>query len=110
MRKQCGTADPYYEAEFREAITSTIPSFVQRLDEGDWHVQLETLQMIDRLANHGECQSKNRYGIADPDYQAEFREALGITIPSHIKLLKDSFVGQEAVGIIDDLANHGEWR
>jgi hypothetical protein len=76
VEKQRGTADPDYEANFFEAIARTIPFLNQLLEEGDEDTQWKTVELVGNLANHGECQLKHLCGTTDPDYGAEFREAI----------------------------------
>jgi hypothetical protein len=40
--------------------------------------------------------------------EVEFREALTSMIPSLIKLVEDEEVGHMTVGLVCELANHGE--
>jgi hypothetical protein len=47
-------ADPDYEAEFREGIASTIPSIIKALDDKEWTIRRDTVQLFSKLANHGE--------------------------------------------------------
>jgi hypothetical protein len=42
------------EVEFREAITSSIPSFITLLENEDGSIRGKTVDLIDKLANHGE--------------------------------------------------------
>jgi hypothetical protein len=56
IKKHCGTADPDYEVDFREAITDTIPSFVRPLEDKASAVRRETVKLIANLATHGEWQ------------------------------------------------------
>jgi HEAT repeat protein len=56
MEKHCSIADSGSEAEFREAVASTIPLVIERLEDEDWGVRLKTVEVIGKLANHGEQQ------------------------------------------------------
>jgi hypothetical protein len=42
------------EVEFREAIASTIPWFIQVLEDEYWDVRLKAVEVIGELAHHGE--------------------------------------------------------
>jgi HEAT repeat protein len=46
-------ANADYQVEFREAITTAIPSLFQRLTDKDEDVRLETVKVVGKLANHG---------------------------------------------------------
>jgi hypothetical protein len=54
VEKQCATTDQEYEAEFREAIATMVPSFIQLLEDGDEGVRLKAIEVIGELANHGQ--------------------------------------------------------
>jgi hypothetical protein len=55
VRWYYSTANANCEVEFREAISSWIPSLIKAIeDEGkDKKVQLETIHLIEKLAKHG---------------------------------------------------------
>jgi hypothetical protein len=59
LKKRCDTADPDYEAEFRQAITSTIPLFINLLQAKAPDVRFQSVYVIGELANHGERQLKS---------------------------------------------------
>jgi hypothetical protein len=87
-----------------------IPLVNKLLDDLDDNVQARTVILIGELANHGECQLKNRCGTADSEYEVEFREAIGGMIPPIIKGLdaESRYVRSGVFGLIIKLANHGE--
>ena len=57
VRKHCSTADPDYKVEFREPITSIIPSLMIMLGNEEKSIRVRAVELIGRLANHGEQQS-----------------------------------------------------
>jgi hypothetical protein len=48
------TADQEYEAELHEPIASMVPSVIQLLEHEDQSIRLTAVDVIDKLANHGE--------------------------------------------------------
>jgi hypothetical protein len=54
VKTYCGTAHLDYKVEFHEAITGTIPWFINRLEDEHYDVRLKTVEIIGELVNHGE--------------------------------------------------------
>jgi HEAT repeat len=46
--------DPNDEVEFHEAIKRMIPLFIKLLEDGDWAVRFESVEVVGKLANYGE--------------------------------------------------------
>jgi hypothetical protein len=46
--------DPDYEVEFRGAITSIIPSFIKVLEDKNWVVRSDGIEVIGEWVNYGE--------------------------------------------------------
>jgi hypothetical protein len=49
-----GTADQDYKVGYREAIASAIPSLIQLLQDEKESVRWNAVEVIAKLANHGE--------------------------------------------------------
>jgi hypothetical protein len=49
-------ADPDCKVEFRGVFASTIPLLIKPLEDENSDVRREAVQLIDKLANHGEWQ------------------------------------------------------
>jgi hypothetical protein len=54
VEKHCSPADPDDEVELRGAITSIIPSFIKVLEDKNWVVRSDGIEVIGELANYGE--------------------------------------------------------
>jgi hypothetical protein len=54
IERHCSIVDPGYEAEFREAIASRILLIMKRLEDEDEGVRWGVVEVIGKLANHGE--------------------------------------------------------
>jgi HEAT repeat protein len=54
VRKHCGTAEPHYEVEFRDASAGTIPLLIKGLEDKDKNVRLEAVEVIGKSVNYGE--------------------------------------------------------
>jgi HEAT repeat protein len=106
----CGIANQEYEAEFHEAVIGTVPSLIGLIEDKNWLFRSRAIEVIGKLANHGESQLENCRGVADRDYEAEFREGITSAVPLLIKRFNDEKrqVRREAVKIIGKLGNHGE--
>ena len=109
IRKNCIRTDLYCEVEFREAIARRIPVLNNLFSDWDQSVRRRAVELIGKLANHGERQLK--HGAAtDTHYEAELREAISSTIPSFIKLPEDKAwpVRLQSIDAIGKLVHHGE--
>lgn len=54
VRKHYGITDLEFAVEFREVIASTIPFLIKPLENDDGFVRRKAVELIDKLANHGE--------------------------------------------------------
>jgi hypothetical protein len=58
-----------------------LPFLTGLLGDQDKYVRDKTVELIGKLATHGECQLKNRCGMVNLDYRAEFRGAITSMMP-----------------------------
>ena len=54
--RESRVADPDYEVEFREGITTIIPSLIKLLEDDEEHIRRNTFDLLCKLADHGESQ------------------------------------------------------
>ena len=62
VEKHCGTTDQNHEAEFQGPIARMIPLLIKLLESRDKDARQKTLELIEKLANHGEWKAESIAG------------------------------------------------
>jgi HEAT repeat protein len=83
---------------------------MKRLEDNDTGIRSNAIEVLGKLADHGECQLENIAVQLTQNYEAEFREAVTTMIPSFIKRLGDKgwYLRAQSFDIIGKLASRGE--
>jgi hypothetical protein len=97
------------KVESREAVTDVIPSLIKLLEDKAKEIRCETVELIDKLANHGEWKFNGICFKANAGYEVEFWEAITRSIQSIMQLGRDSdkHVRSASARLVINLANRG---